>query len=212
MKVINKPHVAPIRKEYQIAKRILDLLLCALVMPFAVPIGLLVALAIRLNSPGPIFFVQMRTGKGGKRFRMYKFRTMVSNAEALKVQYARMNRLTSPDFKIENDPRVTSVGRFLRVSSLDELPQILNILKGEMSWVGPRPTSFGYETYRLWQTERLEVMPGLTGLWQVKGRSDVDFDERLKLDIVYIEKQSILFDLQILFQTVGAVLNRRGAH
>ncbi len=143
---------------------------------------------------------------------MYKFRTMVSNAEELKQQYAGINHLSSPDFKIVDDPRVTRVGRFLRESSLDELPQILNILKGEMSWVGPRPTSFGSETYRLWQTERLEVIPGLTGLWQVKGRSSIDFDERLKLDIVYIEKQSILFDLQILLQTVGAVLNRRGAH
>ncbi len=212
MKVLNKPHVAPIRKGYQTAKRALDILLCVLVLPFAVPIGLLVALATRLDLPGPTFFVQMRTGKSGKRFRMYKFRTMVSNAEALKAQYAELNRLTSPDFKIDQDPRITRVGRFLRISSLDELPQILNIIKGEMSWVGPRPTSFGYETYRLWQTERLEVTPGLTGLWQVKGRSSVDFDERLKLDIAYIEKQSILFDLQILFQTVGAVLNRRGAH
>ncbi len=212
MKVINKPHVTPIRKEYQIAKRVLDLFLCVLVLPIALPAGLIVALAIRFDSPGPIFFVQMRTGKGGRRFRMYKFRTMVSNAEALKDRYSEMNQLSAPDFKIEHDPRVTRVGQYLRISSLDELPQIINIVKGEMSWVGPRPTSFGSETYRLWQTERLEVTPGLTGLWQVKGRGDIDFDERLKLDIVYIEKQSILFDIQILLQTVGAVLNRRGAH
>ncbi len=193
-------------------KRTLDLLLCMFVMPFAIVTGLLVALAIGLDSNGPILFTQMRTGKGGRRFRMFKFRTMVSNAEKLKSQYAEMNQLSTPDFKIIDDPRITRVGRFLRESSLDELPQILNILKGEMSWVGPRPTSFGSETYRLWQTERLEVTPGLTGLWQVRGRSNVNFDERNRLDILYIEKQSIWFDFLILLQTIGVVLTRRGAY
>jgi lipopolysaccharide/colanic/teichoic acid biosynthesis glycosyltransferase len=156
-------------------------------------------------------FIQQRTGIGGKRFRMYKFRTMVANADELKITLSHLNELTPPDFKITNDPRVTRVGHILRKTSMDELPQIINILKGEMSWVGPRPTSFGAETYSLWHTERLEVTPGLTGLWQVAGRSDLDFDERLKLDIEYIEKQNLWLDIRILFQTVGAVLTRKGA-
>ncbi|OGO34621.1 MAG: UDP-phosphate galactose phosphotransferase [Chloroflexi bacterium RBG_16_57_11] len=156
-------------------------------------------------------FVQNRTGIGGKRFRMYKFRTMVPNAEELKTQYSHLNELSLPDFKITNDPRVTRVGRFLRKTSLDELPQIINILKGDMSLVGPRPTSFGAETYSLKHTERLEVVPGLTGLWQIKGRSDLDFDERTKLDIEYIENQSLWLDIRILVLTIGAVLSKKGA-
>jgi lipopolysaccharide/colanic/teichoic acid biosynthesis glycosyltransferase len=136
---------------------------------------------------------------------------MVPNAEDLKAKYAHLNELSLPDFKIADDPRTTRVGRFLRKTSLDELPQLFNILKGEMSWVGPRPTSFSVETYHLRHTERLEVVPGLTGLWQVSGRSNLDFDERLELDIAYIEQQSLWFDLSILLRTVGAVVTRRGA-
>ncbi|HLE52959.1 MAG TPA: sugar transferase, partial [Anaerolineales bacterium] len=167
---------------------------------------------IYLDDPGPIFFKQNRTGKGGRRFGMYKFRTMVTNAEQLKIKFAHLNELTWPDFKITDDPRVTRLGGFLRKTSLDELPQVINVIKGDMSLVGPRPTSFDVSTYSLWHTERLEVLPGITGLWQVRGRSDVDFNERLRMDIEYIEKQSFWLDIQILFQTVATVFSQRGAY
>jgi lipopolysaccharide/colanic/teichoic acid biosynthesis glycosyltransferase len=137
---------------------------------------------------------------------------MVTNAEELKVTYAHLNELTWPDFKITDDPRVTSIGRFLRKTSLDELPQIINVIKGDMSLVGPRPTSFDASTYALWHTERLEVLPGITGLWQVNGRSNLDFDERLRLDVAYIENRSLWLDIQILFRTVTAVFSQNGAY
>ena len=150
-----------------------------------------------LASDGSIPF-HWRTGQGGIRFRMFKFRTMFTNAEDLKEDYLHLNQLTWPDFKISDDPRVTRVGHLLRKTSLDELPQLLNVLKGDMSLVGPRPTSFDASTYDLWHTERLEVMPGITGLWQISGRGDVDFDERLRMDVEYIERQSIWLDLWII--------------
>ncbi len=200
-------------KSYLLVKRIFDLSLVLLSMPFWLPILLISAALIYITSPGaPVVFIQMRTGKGGKRFKMYKFRTMVPNAEELKIKYAHLNELQWPDFKITNDPRVTSVGRILRKTSLDELPQLINILTGDMSLVGPRPTSFGADTYKLWQTERLDVAPGLTGLWQIAGRASLEFDERLRLDIAYIERCSIWLDINILFYTVAAVFQQRGAH
>ena len=211
MVIVNHPQTPPHRGGYRFVKRAIDIGLCLLVLPFCLPLMAVIGILVYLDSPGAVIFVQQRTGKDGKRFPMYKFRTMVPNAEELKVKYAHLNELSLPDFKITDDPRVTRVGRFLRKTSLDELPQLLNILKGEMSWVGPRPTSFSVETYHLRYTERLEVVPGLTGLWQVSGRSNLDFDERLRLDIAYIEQQSLWFDLSILFRTVGAVVTRRGA-
>ncbi len=141
---------------------------------------------------------------------MYKFRTMLRNAEELKAQLAHLNVLPPPDFKIPNDPRITSVGRFLRKTSLDELPQILNVVRGDMSLVGPRPTSFASSTYSLWHTERLEVPPGITGLWQVHGRNSTTFDERLRLDIDYIRNMSLALDFKILMRTVVAVVRRSG--
>ena len=198
-------------KAYRRLKRAMDILLCLLIMPLALPLMGVIALLIYTDAPGPILFRQLRTGKGGRRFRMYKFRTMVPNAEELKLTYAHMNELTWPDFKITNDPRITRIGRILRKTSLDELPQLFNIIKGDMSIVGPRPTSFSSETYRLWHTERLEVLPGLTGLWQVNGRSNLDFDERLKLDIAYIERQGIWMDVQIIFRTAAEVFIGEGA-
>jgi len=199
-------------KTYRTIKRAIDLLLCLMVVPLAAPLLLLLMLLVYIDSPGPIFFSQLRTGKGGHRFRMYKFRTMVPNAEELKLTYAHLNELTWPDFKITDDPRVTRIGRILRKTSLDELPQLLNVIKGDMSLVGPRPTSFSPETYRLWHTERLEVVPGITGLWQVHGRSNLDFDDRLKLDIAYIERQCIWMDIQIIVRTVGQVFAGEGAY
>jgi lipopolysaccharide/colanic/teichoic acid biosynthesis glycosyltransferase len=199
-------------RAYRIAKRIMDLVIVLGTMPFWLPVLGLVALAIAITSPGaPVIFVQQRTGKGGRRFSMYKFRSMVPNAEELKAKYAHLNELQWPDFKITNDPRITPVGKFLRKTSLDELPQLFNVLRGEMSLVGPRPTSFGPETYKLWHTERLDVLPGLTGLWQIIGRASLEFDDRLRLDIIYIERRCIMLDLLILIKTVTAVFTQRGA-
>ncbi len=210
--LIRRPGVLLFRRRYELLKRIFDLSICLLILPAVmVAMGICAAL-IWLDNPGPIFFQQLRTGKGGRRFRMYKFRTMVTNAEELKLKYAHLNELTWPDFKITNDPRVTRIGRILRKTSLDELPQIFNILKGDMSLVGPRPTSFDVSTYSLWHTERLEVLPGITGLWQISGRSDVDFDGRLRLDVEYIENRSLWLDIKILFHTVTAVFTQRGAY
>lgn len=200
-------------RSYFIAKRIMDLLLLLLALPLIVPIFILCAVLIKLEDPkGPILFVQQRTGKGGRRFDIYKFRTMVYNAEELKAQLSHLNELQWPDFKITNDPRVTRVGRVLRKTSLDELPQVLNVLKGEMTLVGPRPTSFSAETYALWQTERLDVTPGITGLWQIMGRASMEFTDRVYLDVFYIEHRSIWLDFQILIRTIFAVLAQRGAH
>jgi len=198
---------------YLIAKRMLDLLLVILALPVVLPFLGVCALMIKLESPrDPIWFTQVRTGKGGRPFRMYKFRTMVANAEALKKELAHLNELQWPDFKITNDPRITRVGSFLRKTSLDESPQILNVLRGEMSLVGPRPTSFSAKTYKLWHTERLDVQPGITGLWQIIGRGTSEFNDRLRLDIAYIERRCLWLDVQILFRTVTAVLEQRGAY
>ncbi len=200
------------RPVYETAKRVQDIVLCTLLLPFVLPVIALCAVAIWIENPGPVFFFQQRTGRFGRRFRMFKMRTMVTNAEELKEQLRHLNELSWPDFKIANDPRVLRVGRFLRKTSLDELPQIFNVLRGDMSLVGPRPTSFAASTYSLWHTERLEVVPGITGLWQLSGRSDVDFDDRLRLDIEYIRRRSLWFDSVLIFRTVWAVVAPKGAY
>jgi lipopolysaccharide/colanic/teichoic acid biosynthesis glycosyltransferase len=193
-------------------KRVMDVALVVAASPLVVPLLALCVLAIRLDSPGPALFVQLRTGRGGKRFRMHKLRTMVSDADRRKDDCMHLNQHVWPDFKIDDDPRVTRVGRFLRRTSLDELPQLLDVLRGDMSLVGPRPTSFGSETYRLWHTARLESLPGLTGLWQVSGRADLEFDDRVRLDIAYHRNRSLRLDLGILMRTLPCVLSGRGAH
>jgi lipopolysaccharide/colanic/teichoic acid biosynthesis glycosyltransferase len=210
--LIETQKILLVKRNYQISKRIFDITLCLLAAPVILPVMALISLLILLDDPGSIIFKQLRTGKGGHRFAMFKFRTMVTNAEELKQKYAHLNELTWPDFKISDDPRVTRVGRILRKISLDELPQFINVLKGEMSLVGPRPTSFDVSTYSLWHTERLEVLPGITGLWQVSGRSDVDFDQRLQLDVEYIERQSLWLDIQILLSTFTVLFTQRGAY
>lgn len=155
----------------------LDVSICLGVLILMLPVMGLCSLLIWLDDPGPILFRQWRTGLAGRRFRIYKFRTMKTNAEELKAKYAHLNESKWPDFKMANDPRVTRIGYWLRKASLDELPQLFNVLKGDMSLVGPRPTSFDVTTYALWYTERLEVLPGITGLAQVNGRADLDFDQ-----------------------------------
>ena len=200
-----------VHRRYLVGKRAFDLVVCVLLLPLALVLSLVCAIAILVDRRGPIFIAQERTGRDGNRFRMYKFRTMVRNAEELKASLAHLNILPPPDFKIINDPRITRVGKLLRKSSLDEIPQLVNVLRGEMSLVGPRPTSFAPSTYSLWHTYRLEVSPGMTGLWQIHGRNGMTMDERLRLDIAYIEHRSLALDLKILLQTIPAVLRGAGA-
>lgn len=212
---ISRPAAAAVprdRTAYERGKRALDLTVSLAVLPMALVIIVVCIVVIRIDSPGRALLRQERTGKGGRRFPMYKLRTMVHNAHDLKAQYMHLNEHRYPDFKITNDPRMTRVGRTLRKLSLDELPQIFNVIKGDMSLVGPRPTSFGAETYSLWHTTRLEVRPGVTGLWQVSGRADLEFDDRLRLDIAYIRNRSFALDLKILVWTVAAVITTRGAN
>lgn len=212
MVVLERPRVHLIGRSYQLPKRIMDVALCLIALPIVLPIMAIIAIAVWCDDPGPVLFKQRRTGRGGRRFCMYKFRTMLKNAEELKARFAHLNELCWPDFKITNDPRITRIGRLLRKTSLDELPQIFNVLNGTMSLVGPRPTSFDVTTYELWHTERLEVLPGITGLWQISGRSDINFDDRLRLDVEYIERQSLALDLYILWKTVAAVITQKGAY
>jgi lipopolysaccharide/colanic/teichoic acid biosynthesis glycosyltransferase len=206
-----RSHLLP-RWVYRRLKRVLDLAAVLTTLPLTCIVVAACAMAIRLDTPGPIMFAQLRTGRGGRRFKMYKLRTMVRNAEELKATYQHLNELTYPDFKIKDDPRITRVGRFLRKTSLDELPQILNVLRGDMTLVGPRPTSFAASTYSLWHTARLAATPGLTGLWQVSGRNELDFDDRLRLDIAYLRNQSLWLDLQIIARTVACVFSGYGAN
>jgi lipopolysaccharide/colanic/teichoic acid biosynthesis glycosyltransferase len=198
-------------RHYDGVKRAIDLSICLICLPFALALMAVVAVAVLILDGRPVFLVQPRTGLGGTRFPLLKFRTMVRNAGEMKKQLLHLNELTLPDFKISNDPRMTKLGRVLRKTSLDELPQILNVIRGEMSLVGPRPTSFAEDTYKLWQTERLEVLPGITGLWQVNGRAELDFEDRARLDIQYVTTRSLALDMSILIQTVPAVLSSRGA-
>ena len=198
---------------YLRAKRSLDLLLVLGSIPFWLPVLLLCYVLVKLEHPRtPAIFAQKRTGQGGLIFSMFKFRTMVPNAAELKQQLMHLNELKYPDFKIKNDPRITRIGRILRKTSLDELPQLLNVLMGQMSLVGPRPTSFSRDTYQIWQTERLDVIPGVTGLWQVYGRAQSEFDDRLRLDILYIRSRSITLDLRLIMKTFTSILAQRGAY
>jgi lipopolysaccharide/colanic/teichoic acid biosynthesis glycosyltransferase len=196
---------------YWLAKRALDILFSAMALIALAPVLLLVTLGIWLQDPrAPVFFRQERTGLAGRRFRLLKFRTMVKDADRIKEELRHLSLVPWPDFRLEQDPRVTRLGRFLRKTSLDELPQLLNVIKGDMSLVGPRPTSFAASTYELWHTGRLDFRPGVTGPWQVWGRNSMDFDERCRLEISFFRRPSILKDLRVLVATVGAVLGRTG--
>ncbi|MCZ7543728.1 MAG: sugar transferase [Anaerolineae bacterium] len=197
----------------RIAKRALDLVLVLIAAPFLIPLMGLIALAIRLDTPGPTFYRQKRVGQDGRPFEIIKFRSMVSDADRQRDVLLAHNEATGPLFKIKNDPRVTRVGRWLRRFSLDELPQVINIARGEMSLVGPRPgLPDEVAQYEPWQRQRLDAPPGLTGLWQVSGRSDVTFEEMCLLDIYYIERWSLGMDLRILARTVPRVLLGNGAY
>jgi lipopolysaccharide/colanic/teichoic acid biosynthesis glycosyltransferase len=200
-------------RSYTVVKRALDLLLVLSLAPLWLPLAALCALAIKIDDPrSPVLFAHRRAGRGGRPFSMHKFRTMVPNAEELKQQLWHLNELEWPDFKITDDPRVTRPGRWLRKTSLDELPQLFDVIAGRMSLVGPRPTGATPDQYQLWQTERLDVPPGVTGLWQLYGRAAALFDDRSRLDITYVQRRCLSLDLQILIRTIPAVILQKGAH
>jgi exopolysaccharide biosynthesis polyprenyl glycosylphosphotransferase len=203
----------PFKAGSRLIKRALDLALVVLGLPVWAPLFGIIALAIRLEGPGPIFYSAARVGENGRPFSMRKFRSMVPNADALRADLIRTHELDPRHPKIKDDPRVTNVGRFLRRTSLDELPNLLNVLAGQMSLVGPRPpTPDEVEHYQPWHLQRLQIKPGMTGLWQVSGRSDVPFDEMCLLDIYYIENWTMGLDAQILMMTIPRVLLRSGAY
>ncbi len=197
----------------RIAKRIMDLVVVAVMSIPALFASIAIALAIKLDSDGPIFYTGVRVGQNGRQFKMYKFRSMVMGAEDQKVSLSERNEAIGPIFKIKDDPRLTKVGRWLRRTSLDELPQLFNVLLGQMSLVGPRPPlPEEVEQYKPWQRQRMTVIGGITGLWQVSGRSNLTFDELCLLDIYYIENWSIALDTRILLQTIPHALFGRGAY
>jgi len=194
-------------------KRCLDLILALGLLPFALPVMAITALAIKLDSPGPVIFRQKRVGKWGKEFDCYKFRSMDVDAEARKQELMDMNEADKVVFKIRQDPRVTRVGRLIRKLSIDELPQLFNVIEGNMSLVGPRPpvpaevSQYDFDTFA-----RLDAVPGITGLQQVSGRSDLSFQRWVELDLQYIQEQSLLKDIEILIKTIPAVITGKGAY
>ncbi len=190
-----------------------DFLLGLMMLVLSLPLFAAIAIAIKLDTRGPVFFKQQRLGKNGKPFQLYKFRSMVNGAEELQEDIIQLNEAEGPLFKIREDPRITRTGRFIRRFSLDELPQVLNVLRGDMSLVGPRPPiPSEVDCYREWQRQRLGVKPGITGLWQVNGRSDLPYDEMVKFDLYYIERWSLWMDIKIIIRTVAAVLGGHGAY
>ncbi len=203
---------------YSVVKRCFDFTVAFVLVVLSFPLLLVLAICVKLSSKGPVFFVQERVGKGGKPFKFYKFRSMAHGNDT-SIHEAYMQKLIrgeveangaddKPQFKIENDPRITEFGHFIRKTSLDELPQLINVLNGTMSLVGPRPPiPYEVQAYKSWHLQRLSVKPGVTGLWQVSGRSSIAFDEMVQLDLEYIEKKNLLLDMKILLQTIPAALN-----
>jgi len=208
------------RLDYRRLKRLIDFLLILLVLPLFCLLVLVLAIAFKLNSPGPVFYKQRRIGKDGVPFEMWKFRSMrVGNDSQLHREHVqrlirenvRPSDLGVKSLKLKNDPRVTPLGRFLRVMSLDELPQLINVLRGEMSIVGPRPPlPYEYEIYNEWHRQRLSVLPGITGLWQVTAHNQVPFDEMVEIDLQYIESMSLWLDLKLIFLTPLEILHGKG--
>jgi lipopolysaccharide/colanic/teichoic acid biosynthesis glycosyltransferase len=190
-----------------------DVVVAAFSLVLLVPLLIAIASAIRITSPGDILFRQTRCGLGGRRFILYKFRSMVNNAEQLRAELHQLNERDGPAFKISDDPRITPVGRLLRRFSLDELPQLWNILRGDMSFVGPRPAiPDEVERYEPWQRRRLRMRPGLTCIWVLEGRSDVDFHRWIQLDLAYIDNWSLWLDCKIFFRTIPIVISGKGAY
>ena len=200
------------RRMYEFFKRGIDIVgsLCGLVL--LSPILLIIMVLIKLESKGPVIFSQERVGRYGKAFKMYKFRSMVVNAEELKKKLEAQNEMSGPMFKMKDDPRVTKVGKFIRKTSLDEIPQLVNVLKGDMSLVGPRP-SLPKEVaqFELWMHKRHKVKPGLTCYWQVSGRNNIDFEDWMGLDVKYVEERSLWIDIQLIVKTMGVLFGDKNA-
>lgn len=195
------------RLPYRFAKRTFDITASLFALIALSPVFLITALAIKFDSTGPVFFAQNRLGVKGRYFKMYKFRSMIVNAEQLLKQLESKNEVSGHMFKMRNDPRITRIGRTIRKTSIDELPQLINVLKGDMSLVGPRPPLPGeVNQYDKWQDLRLSVRPGITGLWQVSGRSDIGFEEMIHLDLKYIRERCFLYDLKIIIKTIPVLL------
>jgi lipopolysaccharide/colanic/teichoic acid biosynthesis glycosyltransferase len=202
------------RKGYLISKRIIDICGAIIGLVCLSWLFLIVAILIKLEDPkGPVIFKQIRIGKDGKEFYMYKFRSMVTDAEELLDSLLRYNEISGAMFKMKEDPRVTKIGKFIRKTSIDELPQLWNVLKGEMSLVGPRPPlPREVKLYSEYDKQRLLVTPGCTGLWQVSGRNELGFNEMVALDIKYIKERSIYFDMKIIIKTILIIINSKGAY
>lgn len=200
-------------KFYEICKRGIDIIGAGSGLLLLSPVIAIVSCAVKFTSKGPIFFSQKRVGKNGQLFDMYKFRSMVVNAEELKEKLANQNEMSGPMFKMKDDPRVTKVGKFIRKTSLDELPQLWNVLKGDMSLVGPRPSlPKEVREFEKWMYKRLTVKPGLTCYWQVSGRNNIDFEDWMKLDISYVEDRNLWIDIKLIFKTVGVLFGDKNAH
>ncbi|WP_068675289.1 sugar transferase [Oceanobacillus sp. Castelsardo] len=199
---------------YLISKRTTDIFLSIIGIICLSPLFFIVSLLIKIeDNKGPVFFKQIRIGKDGRKFYMYKFRSMVSNAEDLKAVLMEQNEATGPVFKIKNDPRVTRIGRFIRKTSIDELPQLINVIKGEMSLVGPRPPlPDEVNQYNNYEKQRLIVTPGLTCYWQVSGRSNIGFDEWVELDLKYIRERNLMIDFKLILKTVLVLFGSRDAY
>ena len=202
------------KRGYLLAKRIMDLLGAFLGIILLLPVFIIVAICIKLEDPkGPVFFKQIRIGKDGKNFYMYKFRSMVVDAEERLNDLLKYNEVSGAMFKIKEDPRTTKIGKFIRKTSIDELPQLWNVLKGEMSLVGPRPPlPREVAQYTEYDKQRLLVTPGCTGLWQVSGRNDLGFDEMVELDLKYIRERSLLYDIKIIFKTIKIMIKPNSAY
>ncbi|MBL4932630.1 sugar transferase [Clostridium paridis] len=197
---------------YDISKRILDFVCSFIGLVILSPIFIIVAILIKLDSTGPVVFSQLRIGKNGKSFKMYKFRSMVVDAEELKVKLLERNEMSGPMFKMKEDPRITRIGKFIRKTSIDELPQLINILKGEMSLVGPRPSlPKEVEEFEPWMRERLDVKPGLTCYWQVMGRNSIDFRNWMKLDVKYVKERNFWLDIKLICKTFSVLLGDENA-
>lgn len=200
------------KKTYEYIKRTVDIICSIIGLAILFPILIIVSILIKIETKGPVFFSQNRVGKNGVIFKMYKFRSMVVNAEELKKKLMEQNERTGPMFKMKNDPRITKIGRFIRKTSIDELPQLVNILRGDMSIVGPRPSlPVEVKEFESWMMERLKVKPGLTCYWQISGRNDIDFIEWMKLDLKYIKERNILIDLILIFKTFFVLFGDKNA-
>ena len=194
-------------------KRLFDVTLSLLGLIALAPVFLVIAVLVKTTSKGPVFYAQKRVGKGGRVFDFYKFRSMVINADEIKQKLMAQNEATGPIFKMKHDPRITNVGRFIRKYSLDELPQLLNVLKNDMSLVGPRPPiPEEVRKYKKWQTKRLAIQPGITCIWQTSGRSRIGFEDWVRMDIHYITNWSLWLDIKLLFKTVKTVITADGAY